>query len=148
MKTLVNIILLQTCMIAGVPRSPVEGVQTVPCDRDDPDDYIVGLVAAKQADWADIEGEEEPADDLDKKNLKQLRTIAKDEGATVEGDANKATIIAAIRAKRDAPNDRLDAMDEAQLRETAASEGVEIAEGDGVDAIIEAITKKRSAQQS
>lgn len=42
------------------------------------------------------------ADDLDGKSLTQLHQVAKTEGVDVETDANKPTIVAAIRAKRSA----------------------------------------------
>lgn len=56
MTKMVAIILLQTCMIAGLPRSPVEGVQIVP------EDEAERLIDQGMAEIADMEIEEaEPA---------------------------------------------------------------------------------------
>lgn len=137
---LVAITLLQTCIIAGLPRSPVEGVQTLP------DDEARNLVDSGMAEYADIEDEDE-GDDLDKLGVTKLRSLAKEEGVTVPEftkETEKAVTIAAIRAKRDNPSDRLDAMTPEKLRETAKAEGVLFA-ADATDAVvIEAITKKRT----
>lgn len=143
MTKLVAITLLQTCMIAGVPRSPVEGVQTVPAADAE------RLVEAKQAEYADV-GQDEAADEgdgLDKLGITKLRALAKDEGVTVPEftkETEKDITISAIRAKRENPDDRLDAMKPEKLRDTAKAEGVEFAADADDAAVIEAITKKRA----
>lgn len=145
MAKLVAIALLQTCMIAGLPRSPAEGNQTVP------ESDAKRLVDAGMAEVVEIEGEDE-GDGLDKMGITNLRKLAKDEGVTVPNftkETEKGVTIAAIRAKREAPNDRLDAMTPEKLRETAKAEGVEFADDATDAAIIEAITtKRREAAQS
>lgn len=138
---LVVITLLQTCMIAGLPRSPAEGNQTVP------ESEAKRLVDARMAELVDVETEaEDEGDGLDKLGITKLRSIAKDEEVTVPKfvkETEKEITIAAIRAKREAPNDRLDAMTPEKLRETAKAEDVEFADDATDAAIIEAITKKR-----
>lgn len=142
---LVHITLLATCMIAGLPRSPVEGVQTVP------EDEAKRLVDAKMAEFAEVEGEEADDDGLDKLGITKLRVLAKDEGVTVPEftkENEKELTVAAIRAKRDAPNDQLDTLSPEKLRETAKAEGVEFADDATDDVIIAAITSKRGETAS
>lgn len=90
---MVSITLLATCMIAGVPRSPVEGVQTVP------EDDAERLIDSGMAELAD---EEDAFADLDTKTVEQLRAIAHEHEIDLEGKTKKADIIAAIRANYDA----------------------------------------------
>lgn len=139
---MVSISLLATCMIGGLPRSPVEGVQTVP------EDEAKRLVEANMAEFADISGDDGEdgvaGDDLDDKTVAQLTAIAKEESVTLPDKPKKADIVAAIRAKRDAADDRLDAMDEAKLRETAAAETVAVADEAKPEDIIAAIRAKRA----
>ncbi len=140
MTKLVAITLLQTCIIAGLPRSPVEGNQTVP------EDDAKRLVEAGMAVYFE-DGEEQVEDDgLDKLGVTALRKIVKDEGVTVPEftrETEKAVTIDAIRAKRENPGDRLDAMTPEKLRETATAEGVEFAADAEDDAIIAGIVAKR-----
>lgn len=139
---LVTIALLQTCMIAGLPRSPVEGNQTVP------EDEAKRHVDSGMAEYVNDDGEDsEESDGLDKLGVTKLRALAKEEGVTVPEftkDTEKDVTIAAIRAKRDNPDDRLDAMTPEKLRETATAEGVEFAADADDAAVIDAITKKRT----
>lgn len=145
MTKLVAISLLQTCMIAGLPRSPVEGVQFVTPEEAD------RLIEANQATLAEIEGDdaEDEGDGLDAMSVKNLRALAKAEGATVEGDANTDAVIAAIRAHReDVAKAReelraeLDGLAGEPLVERAKADEVTIAEGADDAAIREAIFAK------
>lgn len=139
--------LLKTTMIAGLPRSPAEGIQTVAPDEAK---RLIALGMAMDADF-EIDLADEHDDGLEAKNVKTLRKLAKDEGADVEGDANKDAVIAAIRAKRAADaaasspgsDDDLDGKDEAALREIATAEEVEIAADTSVEDIVAAIRAKR-----
>lgn len=126
MSKMIYVRLLSTAIIAGVPRSPVEGIQSVS------DDEAKRLVDAGQAEYADGDVDQSDSDfdansdGLDKKNKAALAKIAKDESITLETDANKATMIAAIRKGR---SDRdfattLDGLDEAALRKHAEDAGI------------------------
>ena len=135
-----TISLLATCMIAGLPRSPVEGVQTVD------DDEGQRLVDAGMAEFVEIEdaGESEEGDGLDKKTVTQLKKIVKDDKITVEGATDKDGLIAAIRKHREqiAAPDGLDDLADDALKTRAAADGVEVS--DDRDAMISAIREKLS----
>lgn len=125
MSKRVIITLLQTCMIAGLPRSPIEGAQEVD------EAEAQRLVEAGMAELADIQ----PADDagggdLSENTVKQLREIAKVEGVEVASGADKAALIAAIedhREERELAREELDGFDLAKLREIAEAGEVDIA---------------------
>jgi hypothetical protein len=155
MMKLKAITLLSTCIIAGLPRSPIEGVQTVP------EDEANRLIEAGMAEDAsgDVEVEDEN-DGLDAMKVPALRSLAADEGITLAGGANKATIIAAIRSAREdeargnadrdhddeGADDGLDEMTVAELRALADEEKVAI-EGDANKAsIVAAIRTARESQ--
>jgi hypothetical protein len=138
--------LLTTCIIAGLPRSPVEGIQTVP----EPEGKrLIDLKMAEAAE-GDVEREDaDPGDGLEAKGMteKKLRELAGAEGATVEGDADKPTIIAAIRARRALFADTgIDPVSDDQLRKEAADEGYTVADGADTGALILAIASGRKAK--
>lgn len=88
--------LLQTCIIAGLPRSPVEGLQRVTEEEAD------RLIAANMAQDASDEVDEDDVDDdgLDSVKVADLRKLAADENIELAADANKPAILAAIRKGR------------------------------------------------
>jgi hypothetical protein len=138
-----NIILLMTCMINGLPRSPVEGVQTVS------DEEAKRFVEAKQAKYADdFDGDGDvDENDLAKKTVKQLNEIATAEGVTIPNGANKAALIQAIvdhREKAGKQGDDLDGKAIEDLREIAKSEDVELADDATPEVAIAAIREKRA----
>jgi hypothetical protein len=96
-KTFKAITLLSTCIIAGLPRSPIEGIQTV---EEDEANRLIDAGMAEDADVdVDVDGGEE-GDGLDDMKVPALRELAKTENVTIEGDANKASIIESIRRHR------------------------------------------------
>lgn len=140
MTKLVAIALLQTCMIAGLPRSPVEGNQTVP------EDEAERLVKSGMAAYLEEE-EQDEGDGLDKLGVTALRKLVKEEGVTVPEftkETERAITVAAIRAKRENPGDRLDTLTPEVLRATATAEGVEFAADATDEVIIAAIAAKRA----
>lgn len=143
MSKRVFITLLQTCMIAGLPRSPVEGVQEVDAGE------AKRLVDAGMAEMADVGGDDADDDGLDGKTVKELRDLAKADEVKVESDANKAALIAAIRkhreddaAAREALKTELDGLDGEKLAERATADEVTYAEGADAGVIREAIFAK------
>ena len=93
-----NIRLLQTCMIAGLPRSPAEGIQTVN-DADAERLIDAGMAEDAEVDVDDV------SDDLDGLKKPALLAIAGTEEVHLEDGATVAQIREAIRAKRaDAEN--------------------------------------------
>jgi hypothetical protein len=78
-------------VIDGVVRYPTEGL--IPVEDDQVAQQLIDDKAAEDPD-ATVH------DDLDGMKVAQLRETAEREGVQLEGDANKATIIQAIRAKR------------------------------------------------
>lgn len=134
-----DIILLATAMIAGVPRSPIEGLQTVT------DEEAARLIEAGQAQLADDDGDE--GDGLDGMKVPDLRTLAKDESVELPAKADKAGIIIAIREKRAAAvaaDEALNAADLDALKDVAAAEDVTFADDADADAIRSAIRAKRA----
>lgn len=138
MKKTVFITLLQTCMIAGLPRSPVEGPQEV-----DPGE-AKRLVDSGMAEFADI-ADEEDGDELGKKSVKDLVALLKAEGGEAKGNAGKAELIAAIGAARErkAFEAELAALDKDGLIARAKADEVEHAEDADEAALRDAITAKR-----
>lgn len=140
MKKMVFITLLQTCMIAGLPRSPVEGAQEVP---EDEAKRLVDAGMAEIAEIADTDAEDD--DDLDKKSIKDLKALLKSEGGEAAGNATKDDLIAAINAgrERNAFAVELGALDKAGLVARAKADDVTHAEDADEAALREAITAKR-----
>ena len=101
--------LSQPTTVNGALRYPVEGSLTV-SDGEAQRLKDNNLLVDEDADVApegsvpgggvDGSGEQEPADDLDSKNLEQLGIIVTKEGVALHGDTKKADIIARIRAHR------------------------------------------------
>lgn len=122
MSKRVIITLLQTCMIADLPRSPAEGAQEVEVAE------AKRLVDAKMAEYADIDvADEDHSDGLDKNTVAQLKVIATNEKVEFASGANKNALLKAIRDQRDrvAARETLDGSDRAKLAEIAKSEGVD-----------------------
>jgi len=94
--------------------------------------------------------ESESGDDLDKKTDAQLAKIAKGEKVTLEKDAGRTAIIAAIRAHRDAAakDDGLDALDDAALAEKVTEAGVTVEAGADRAAVIEALREHAKTSAS
>lgn len=140
MSKRVFITLLQTCMIAGLPRSPAEGVQEV--DAAD----AKRLIDANMAELADMGGDGEDTDDdgLDKQTVAQLKKLATDEKAEFAANASKADLISVIREGRDRADakEALAGFDRAKLLEIAATDEVEVADDATDDQIREAIFAK------
>lgn len=122
MSKRVIITLLQTCMIAGLPRSPAEGAQEVDVAE------AKRLVDSNMAEYADMEvADEDDSDGLDKNTVAQLKVIATNEKVEFASGANKDGLLKAIRDQRDrvAARETLDGSDRAKLAEIAKSEGVD-----------------------
>ena len=144
MSKRVIITLLQTCMIAGLPRSPAEGAQDVDVAE------AKRLVDANMAEYADMdvagddEGDDDDRDDhLEKKSVKQLKAIAKQMSLDLAANATKSQLIDAIRVGvRVEAQARLAEFDRDRLIEIAEGEEVEVAEGATDDQIREAILAK------
>ena len=136
--------LLQTAMIAGKPRSPAEGIQMVSQEERD------RLIAARQAEDAEADvdrKDDDGGDGLDGKTVKDLRALAKTEGATIEGDANKATILTAIRDRRALfDGSGIDVGPDDGLRTLAGKEGFTVADDADTAALIAAIRDGRAAK--
>lgn len=141
MSKRVYITLLQTCMIAGLPRSPAEGVQEV--DKKDAD----RLIDANMAELADMSGEavgdgddDDHEDHLESRSVKQLRAIAKRGSITVPTNATKPQLIEAIRlGVREQARDQLKGYDRERLLEIVKDEELVVAEDATDDEIREAI---------
>jgi hypothetical protein len=139
MRKRVIITLLATCMIAGLPRSPVEGAQEVD------EDEAKRLVDAGMAELADIEvADEDDGDGLDKRTVTQLKVIATNEKVEIASGANKDAMLEAIRNHRDrvAARQTLDDADRAKLAEIAKTEGVEFTDATDDAALRDAIFAK------
>lgn len=137
MSKRVFITLLQTCMIAGLPRSPAEGVQEVPVDE------AKRLIDANMAEMADMDGAGEDADDdgLEKMKVPELKKIADAEKVEFGSGTSKADLIAAIRGSRDRADAKvaLAGFDRDKLIEIANTEKVEFAADATADQIRDAI---------
>jgi hypothetical protein len=144
MSKMRNIRLLATSIIAGVPRSPAEGIQTVTAEEAE------HLIANDQAVDAEDEVDHGDAGDgLDGKSVKDLREIAKAETVEIDAGAKKADIVAAIRAKRQAgvpssvqPDDGLELSTDEALAEIVTTEEVSVPEGADRAGIVAAIRSK------
>lgn len=136
---LIAITLLQTCMIAGLPRSPVEGVQTVP------EDEAERLVDSNMAEYADMgDGDEDDSIGLQSLSIKELVELAALEGVAIKSRASKPELLSAIGDHRDrvAAKKTLDEADRAKLAEIATSEGVTFSDDTNDEALREAIFAK------
>lgn len=137
MSKRVFITLLQTCMIAGLPRSPAEGVQEVPVDE------AKRLIDANMAELADMDGAGEESDDdgLEQMKVPELKKLAEAEQVQLGSGTGKADLIAAIRGSRDRADAKaaLADFDRDKLIEIANTEKVEIADDATDDQIREAI---------
>jgi hypothetical protein len=140
MSKRVFITLLQTCMIAGLPRSPAEGVQEVPVDE------AKRLIDANMAELADMDGAGEDGDDdgLEKMKVPELKKLAEAEQVEFGSGTSKADLIAAIRGSRDRADAKaaLAEFDRDKLIEIAKTEEVEVADDATDDQIREAIFVK------
>lgn len=137
-----DIRLLQTAYIRGIPRSPAEGIQTV----DDAEAaHLIKEGVAEDAS-GDVEREEDLGDGLEARSMteKKLRTLADKEGAAVEGDADKGTIVAAIRARRALfEGTGIDPATDDDLRKIAADEKVDVSAVVDTAALVSVIAAAR-----
>lgn len=143
MKKMIDIRLLSTCIIAGVPRSPVEGLQTVP---EDEGKRLIDLGMAVDA-GDDVEREDDPGDGLEARAMtdKKLRALAEKEGVVVKGDADRPTIVAAIRARRALfDGTGIDPMDDAGLWKIVEDEKIDATNAGDTASLILAITSGRA----
>ena len=140
MNKRVFITLLQTCMIAGLPRSPAEGVQEV--DKAEAE----RLIEAKMAEYADMGGDDEDADSdgLDKMKLPELKKLADAEKVEFSAKTTKAELIASIRESRDRADAKaaLASFDREKLIEITKTDEVEVADDATDDDIRDAIFAK------
>ena len=140
MSKRVIITLLATCMIAGLPRSPVEGAQEVD------EDEAKRLIDAGMAEMADMGAEPDDADvdGLDEMKVPDLKRVAEAEQIGFSSSISKADLIAAIRDGRDRADAKttLAGFDRAKLIEIAAGDEVEVGDDATDDQIREAIFAK------
>lgn len=136
--------LVSTDFIRGVPRSPIEGIQTV-----DEAEYDRLIAAGHKDAEADVSREDDDGDGLEAKGMteRKLRDIAKREGTIVEGDADKPTIIAAIRSRRELfAGTGVDIASDEDLRKVASDESLTVPDGADTAGLIGAIAQGRAAK--
>jgi hypothetical protein len=131
--------LLQTAIINGLPRSPVEGIQLVTkAERDRLVDDV------KQAEDAEDDVDrDDDGDGLDRKTVKELSAVADKEGATFENGAKKADILAAIRTRRDIfAGTSIDPVSDEGLRKRARDIDLTLDDDADTAAIVAALKQK------